>query len=127
MRLAVIDDNLDFRLFLRRVAERAGWAVAEFSDGRRFLDTIGQGKPFDLILLDLLMPDLDGIEVIRLLSAAKVRVPIVLLTGGPPVNAQAARLIGNPEGLTILACCEKPVPLERLQELLASVAETDWA
>jgi DNA-binding response OmpR family regulator len=77
-RLLVIDDDADIRNLLRELLERAGYEVAESSNGRDGLRTLYSISP-DLVLLDVSMPELDGwqtLERIRDLSD----VPVLMLT-----------------------------------------------
>jgi len=65
--LLVVDDNATNRDMLSRRLEREGYTVAEAENGRRALEMIAADK-FDLVLLDILMPEMDGYEVLRCLK-----------------------------------------------------------
>jgi PAS domain S-box len=77
----VVDDLRDNRAMLRSVLEREGWEVAEAEDGRVALDAFAAQKPA-LILLDLMMPVMDGFEFLRALRARDDgrSVPVVVVT-----------------------------------------------
>ena len=79
-RLLVVDDDDVNRMLACAALEEAGFAVDEAADGEAGLATYAQRKP-DLILLDVMMPGLDGFETCRRLRADGVRVPIIMLTG----------------------------------------------
>ncbi len=66
-RVLIVDDNADFRAGIRAVLERAGYAVAEAPDGSEGLAMAERFCP-DVILLDVLMPNLDGCEVCQRLK-----------------------------------------------------------
>jgi CheY-like chemotaxis protein len=68
------------RSHLRRLLERRGYTVLDAPDGRAGLAAVARDRP-DVLLLDLTMPDLDGVEVVRRLRANGMRVPIVLCSG----------------------------------------------
>lgn len=118
-RLAVVDDNDEFRSFVRTVAESADWTVSEFGNGRDLFAALARGLRPDLIMLDMVMPGMDGIETIAALGATSLRCPLVLMTGRLPLYTQTAGQLGRAHGLTISALLQKPVPLERLRAVLA--------
>ncbi len=77
-RLLIVDDVLDNRAVLARRFQKRGFEIAEADGGRAALDLIAS-EPFDAVLLDIVMPDLDGIEVMRQLRERRP-VPVILLT-----------------------------------------------
>ncbi len=66
-KILVVDDEEDVRVFLKKRLERNNFRVAAASTGRECLDIIGEFNP-DLILLDIVMPYMDGYDVIRKLK-----------------------------------------------------------
>ena len=82
MRAFVVEDDPDFRELVRDVLERAGWVVDVADDGIAALGRIRHVIP-DVIVLDLVMPNLDGVEVLKLLRSTEVgrQIPIVVTTG----------------------------------------------
>ncbi len=84
MRAFVVEDDTDFRNTLADVLESAGWTVDLAEDGIAALGRIRRTVP-DLITLDLSMPNLDGIEVLKLLRSTEVgrRIPVIVITGVP--------------------------------------------
>ena len=80
-RILVVDDQLPNRELLRRVLQLEGYEISEATNGREALESVGAALP-DLILLDALMPELDGFGVIRALKRdpATRLVPIVMVT-----------------------------------------------
>lgn len=77
----VVDDDPDFRAILRHILEGAGYRVAEAEDGEKGLDAAARERP-ELVLLDIQMPGLDGLETCRRLrdGAAGPRPPVLFLT-----------------------------------------------
>jgi CheY-like chemotaxis protein len=77
----VVDDDADTRELLRRALEHEGMTVREAADGRDALARVAERKP-GLVLLDLMMPVMDGFEFLRQLRAAETdgRVPVIVLT-----------------------------------------------
>jgi DNA-binding response OmpR family regulator len=80
-RILVIDDEQDLLDFLRKVLEEEGYAVATAPDGVQGISR-ARHEPPDLILLDLMMPQMDGWEVLRILKSLPQtsRTPVVVLT-----------------------------------------------
>lgn len=91
-----VDDSVSVRQMVRFTLQRAGYTVMEACDGAEALVKLGQATA-DLVIADLNMPTLDGIELIRRLRQdAKYRfVPIVMLTTeSEPAKKQAGREAG---------------------------------
>jgi CheY-like chemotaxis protein len=80
-RILVVDDVADNRDVLRRRLEREGHAVETAEDGRRALQMVAQ-RPYDLVLLDVLMPELDGYAVLDALKgdAATRDIPVIMIS-----------------------------------------------
>jgi two-component system OmpR family response regulator len=78
-RVLVVDDDEYIRHLLASALRFAGFVIDTCPDGRSAIDRIGGFEP-DLVLLDVLMADLDGLEVCRRLRAAGVETPIIFLT-----------------------------------------------
>jgi len=79
-RVLIIDDEPLVRMHLRRLLSLRGFTVCDAADGRAGLEAVAKERP-DLLLLDLNMPHLDGIELVRKLRAAGNPVPVVLCSG----------------------------------------------
>ena len=80
LRILIIDDSDVTRRILRTIVRSRHWEVCgEAEDGSSGVKKYQETKP-DLVLLDLAMPDMDGIEAARLMSAADPTVPIILFT-----------------------------------------------
>ena len=77
--LVVDDSPVQRRLVCRLIAEALHWQTAEAGNGVEALAAIGQGEP-DLVLTDLLMPDMDGLELVEAVREKHPLVPVVLMT-----------------------------------------------
>jgi signal transduction histidine kinase/DNA-binding response OmpR family regulator len=97
-RALVVEDDPDTREMLRRTLEREGWAVEEAANGRRGLERVAAGPP-DLILLDLLMPELDGFGFVERLRAetAWQQIPVLVVTAKDLTAEERQRLNGRVE------------------------------
>ena len=79
--ILIVDDVSDNRVILRRRFERQGFQVTEAEGGSRALELIGQ-HDFDTVLLDVMMPDIDGVEVLRQVRRTKTSavLPVIMVT-----------------------------------------------
>ena len=95
-RALVVDDDAPSRALLRSVLEKESWIVSEANDGAAALAAVAD-KPPDLILLDLMMPNMDGFEFAeRLHRDARFReIPIVVITAKELTEEDRARLNGS--------------------------------
>jgi two-component system response regulator MprA len=113
MRILVVDDEPAVRESLRRALSLEGYDVDLATDGAEALDSIGTTKEPDAILLDVLMPRVDGLEVARRLRAKGLRTPILMLTARDEIHDRVAGLDAGADDYVV-----KPFALE---ELLARV------
>jgi two-component system, OmpR family, response regulator MprA len=108
----VVDDEPAVRDALKRALAVEGYQIDLASDGNEALDRLGQISP-DLIVLDILMPGIDGLEVCRLLRRLGNRTPILMLTARDAVADRVEGLDAGADDYLV-----KPFALE---ELLARV------
>lgn len=81
-KIAVLDDEEDIRELIRATLEKENYEVALFERGKEFYETLAENQIPDLLILDLMLPDVDGMEVCRFLrSQERTRdIPIIMLT-----------------------------------------------
>jgi CheY-like chemotaxis protein len=110
-RVLVVDDERDVQALVRMVLERQGYEVEAASDGREALQKIGEHRP-DLVVLDLMMPEIDGWGVLEELRGRPERPRVVLL------SAYAHDPLTQRRGLEAgaWACLGKPFRLPELVE-----------
>ena len=111
-RLLVVDDDPDVRDSLRRALGYAGYAVATAANGADALASVSR-SPVDLIILDVLMPMLDGFETCRTLRERGNATPVLVLTARDAVDDRVAGLEAGADDYLV-----KPFAL---RELLARV------
>jgi CheY-like chemotaxis protein len=92
----VVDDDPKTRDMLRRTLQKAGWTVAEAANGCEAIETLERSKPA-LILLDLMMPGMDGFEVLERLQADETwrEVPVIIVTAKDLTREDIVRLNGR--------------------------------
>ncbi len=91
-RLLLADDNADMREYLRRLLSTS-WSVETVADGRQALEAVRRRRP-DLLVADVMMPDIDGLDLTRALraDAATQGLPIILLSARTGEDAMAEGL-----------------------------------
>jgi CheY-like chemotaxis protein len=96
-RILVVDDEPAQRFALRRIFERAGHEVADAGDGAAALRAVGESPP-DLVVTDMMMPVMDGNELIRRLriEPATAGIPILATSGVPHLAVGADAVISKP-------------------------------
>jgi len=78
--ILVVDDDDGMRHLLRRMLERAGFAVVTAAHGREALERI-RTRTIDVVITDMVMPEMDGIELTRALVAEYPGLPIIAISG----------------------------------------------
>ncbi len=111
--ILVIDDNSEIRLLIANILGGAGHQMREAGDGAAGLALCRASRP-ELIITDIVMPEKEGLEVIRELSREMPGLPVLAISGAenPTVYLRAAGLFGA------AACLSKPF---RPDELLRAV------
>jgi two-component system response regulator AtoC len=79
--VAVVDDDSAFANYLRTFLSLRGYETRSYSRGDELLAAVKQGDPPDIVLLDVMMPGMNGIETLRALKAAKPDLQVIMLSG----------------------------------------------
>ena len=113
----IVDDDAPLRSMLERLIQQQGFDVRSFPDGAPALASLPSIHP-DVALVDLQMPEVGGLEVLRAIRQAAPDCRVVLMTGEPSVETaiQAVKL-------GALDYLSKPFDFERVRELLATVGQ----
>jgi two-component system response regulator MprA len=109
MRIMVVDDERAVRESLRRALELEGYEIVLAADGAEALSLLSNGKPTDALILDVLMPGIDGLEVCRTLRRNGNQLPILMLTARAEVENRVAGLDAGADDYVT-----KPFALEEL-------------
>ena len=102
IRILLADDDDVMRDFLARALARAGYGVEAVDRGTTALALIQSGERFDLLLTDIVMPEMDGIELARRASELDPDIKIMFITGFAAVSLRAeenvpqAKLLSKP-------------------------------
>ena len=92
-RLALVDDDPSFTDYMSMLLRSRGYDVDVFHRGTALLDSLHGGGTFNVILLDVQMPDLDGIETLRAIRLANPATGVIMLSGrqAPATIVEAVR------------------------------------
>jgi two-component system, OmpR family, response regulator MprA len=109
MHVLVVDDEAPVREALRRALTLEGYAVELAADGAEALHRLSNGAATDAVVLDVLMPGIDGLEVCRRIRSTGNHVPVLMLTARDEVSDRVAGLDAGADDYLV-----KPFALEEL-------------
>ena len=116
-RILIVDDNDLSRFMTKDTLEEEGAIVSDYSSGKAALDAIKKVKPFDIILVDLVMPEMNGVDLTKAIrdweEDKDISVPIVAVTGEIDSDLAKQCLVEGANG-----CMSKPLIIEELARLL---------
>jgi DNA-binding response OmpR family regulator len=115
-KVLLVDDEVDFTASLKKVLSRRGFEVEEASDGLIALSLIAK-EPFDVIVLDVKMPGMDGIHVLSEIKRMALNTRVILLTGHLSLTDEEK---GIKEGA--FAYLFKPFPILKLVSVILAAA-----
>lgn len=116
MHILVVDDEHEFLELMQNRMQKRGFTVSVAPTGEEALDMVRQGS-FDAMVLDVKMPGIDGIEVLRRVKEMKPELPVLLLTGHASIEAA---MTGVETGAVDYLL--KPVPINDLIMRLRDIA-----
>jgi DNA-binding NtrC family response regulator len=110
--ILIVDDDPVVLLILRATLERManGYLIVATSNGAEALAEIDD-TPFDLVVTDVRMPGIDGIELVEEIRARKIDTPVIWITAHGCYNLQA-----ESARLDVYRCLDKPLRIEKIRE-----------
>lgn len=124
-RLLVIDDDPGILDIIEEVASDAGYGVRGTSNAEEFRKLLTSFDP-TLILVDLVIPSTDGIELLRELANARSAAQIVLMSGLDDKVLATAKRLGVNQGLNMLGVLGKPIDLKDLEDRLERAKKSSF-
>lgn len=115
----IIDDHEDAAAAVARIATAAGVLPSVLTESLAFIPTFRSLLP-GAVILDVMMPGQDGIEVLRELAAIAPSTPVLLMTGHGEVWARMARDLGGILGLSRIEMATKPVTRTAVENFLGA-------
>jgi DNA-binding response OmpR family regulator len=116
--ILIIDDEATLRQTLARILQQAGFEVTTAEDGEQGLSYI-QTTDFDLVFMDLRMPGMAGLDVLKLIHASHPNLPVILFTAQPDLNS-AVDALRNGAIDYLLKPLKPQALIERAQAVLAN-------
>ena len=117
-KLLIVDDEIDVREFAKRFFVKRGIDVFTANGGLEALKIIDQDSP-DLVLLDIQMDELSGIEVLRKLRDGQNNIKVIMVTG-----AEGPAIIDEANSLGVKGYIHKPLVLEELERIVMDELNT---
>ncbi|HEX6003331.1 MAG TPA: response regulator [Burkholderiales bacterium] len=121
MRILILDDNADMVRSLELVLQHGGFDAATALNGKEAL-ALQHDRPADVLITDILMPDVDGMEIIDQFRKRWPRVRIIAMSGGGEVLKGDYLSVASQIGADVTL--RKPVDPDRLMQLLTEFAKT---
>lgn len=122
-RLLLIDDEPALADFLASAAQESGFDPVITGDDAAFREAFLERTP-DMVALDLGMPGMDGVELIRFLANQDYAAPVLIVSGFDRRVLESAFRLGEALGLTMVGPVEKPVRFDALEEMLSRLRAT---
>lgn len=116
MKILIADDEERIVSLLRKYLKSKRFIADSAINGKETLRLIKE-RDYDLVLLDINMPELSGLDILKYIKENKLRTVVVLLTGYPGVNKDFCKLLGADEYL------EKPIDLEVISDIIDKYKE----
>jgi DNA-binding response OmpR family regulator len=117
-RLLVVDDEPDFAEFVSSTATDLGYQAKVCTRSSDFRRLYAEFAPTHIVL-DVVMPDVDGIEIMQWLADQGATAKVIVTTGYNPQYAKMAGLVGTDRGLQLVDTLTNPVRLADLRNALA--------
>jgi DNA-binding response OmpR family regulator len=119
----LIDDEPALAEFVANAARECGFEAVLTSDDEQFQSEFKRDRP-DTAVLDLGMPGMDGVELLRFLAQQDFRSPVLIISGFDRRVLDSAFRLGEALGLTMIGPLEKPVRLAALETVLTELKTT---
>jgi DNA-binding response OmpR family regulator len=122
-RLLLIDDEPALGAFLAEAARECGFEPTQTSEDGEFRQQFVAHRP-DMVALDLGMPGMDGVELLRFLASQDYRAPVLIISGFDRRVLESAFRLGEALGLNMAGPLSKPTRLEEIERVLNGLKAT---
>ena len=115
----IIDDDVEIGELIARVARDAGFSPTVLADPVEFKRLFAEVRP-SVVTIDILMPKIDGIELVAWVAERRLDVRILVVSGSDPLYGEIIDLMASSHGAQAVHFLPKPVDVEALGKLLVS-------
>lgn len=120
--LLIVDDEPDMVEFVADVAEEMGFACVSSGNGKECLDLFRSVNPA-AIVLDVVMPDMDGIELLQALASQDCTAPIIAMSGYQKMYLDIMESLASQHNTVVVGTLSKPFPGSELRRMLQQVLD----
>jgi len=124
-RLLIVDDDISFGEYVRQAAERSGFDVRVTTRARDFKESFEVFKP-DVIMLEVVMPEVDGIELINWLGDQGCTARLIIVTSYAPKFAEMAKKLSVAKGMTSAIAIFKGKLIAEIRDSLVVEVTKQW-
>lgn len=124
MHLLIIDDEEDICDLIAEIGTRHNLEARTISNAENVRNVLADFTP-DIIMMDLMMPGIDGVELLRLLSEKAKNAKLCLISGSDARVLNSARRLGSAHGLDVVAALEKPLSIQTLNGFFQQVTNVE--
>ena len=117
-RALVVDDDPIQRQVLSAFLTGCGFSVLVADNGSAANVLLSEYDDIDLILTDLHMPEVDGIELIQHMKDSACNIPLVVISSATTPTVESAQILARAHRINLIGCLPKPIDFKKLGELL---------
>jgi FixJ family two-component response regulator len=115
--LAIVDDDADVSDFIKYIANEVGFDVEEYQEVIKFQASM-EIRQIDVIVTDIVMPDMDGNELIMWLSSQGITAPVILMSGYGGKYLNVTNNLAQAHGVNVLNILTKPIGYDDMTQVL---------
>lgn len=118
--LYIVDDDPGVVDFLAFAGEESGYIVQTMQSGKQLKSSWEDIVP-DVAIIDIIMPEIDGIELLDWLASKRCTIPIILVSGRDVRHINSAAHLAKAKKINVVAALQKPIPLDVIETQLVKL------